>query len=320
MSVLHIPRQQALTHYDHLPTLIENRSVFTLNQCELNVFETHQQSSNVRLQFSDLTFTAMLRGKKHMGLFGSKKFEYLPGESVIVPGNEEMVIDFPEADEDNPTQCIALVIDKTKVQETVDLLNESYAKAEDGDRWQLRHEEFHLTNSLPLVKTVNRLVEITQEQVVAKDVLADFALRELLIRLMQTQARNLILENYTVYANTHRFSAVVEYIKQHLTEAISIEELSNKAYMSQSHFFRSFKMEFGISPLEYIIHERIKQAKYHLANPGLNITDVCFKVGFNSITYFSTMFKKYEGISPKQYQQRQFAVHRRQSMPMMVSA
>lgn len=166
LGVRYYPQQQKLTAYHKLQTLVENRSVYTMSHCELNIFETHQQSSNVSLQFGHLTFTAMLRGKKVMHLHnGNNHFEYLPGESVIVPGNEEMVIDFPEASLENPTQCIALVIEKQKVEETLDILNERYAKIEPHDQWMLHSEQFHLKNTQALTHTIDRLMFISQEQI-----------------------------------------------------------------------------------------------------------------------------------------------------------
>jgi AraC family transcriptional regulator, arabinose operon regulatory protein len=298
------PCPQALTAPDKLQTLIENRSVHTLNHCELNLFETHRQSEHVSLTFGSLTFTAMLRGKKVMHLFnGKQQFEYVPGESVIVPENEEMVIDFPEATPENPTQCIALVIDSQKVKEILDILNEQHPKIEPHDRWTINAEQFHLKNTLAMAGTIDRLVLVSQEQHKAKDILANFALQELLIRLMQTQARNVILSNYDRYTTTHRFAAVVEYIKKNLTEPLTIEKLSAVAYMSQSHFFRSFKQEFGCSPVEFIIHERLNMAKTLLSQPQTTVTDACFKAGFNSVNYFCTLFKKHEGVSPRAFRQ-----------------
>ena len=144
MDTIHRPAAPALTDERALKTLIENRSVYSLAHFELNIFETHQQSNNVHLCFSDLVVTTMFRGKKIMHLPGQAPFEYLPGESVIVPENKEMIIDFPEAGPDHPTQCLALAIDGEKIRETIDVLDEKYTKAENGDHWQLDPDQLHL--------------------------------------------------------------------------------------------------------------------------------------------------------------------------------
>ncbi|MCY7351526.1 MAG: AraC family transcriptional regulator [Cytophagaceae bacterium] len=301
MNRLFKPQAPALTSFRELKTLVENRSTFSLNHCELSIFETYQRSERVSLRFDDLVFTAMLRGKKVMHLFGQNGFDYLPGESVIVPEREEMVIDFPDATLQNPTQCIALAIDSQKIKETVDLLNEKYAKAETNDTWQLNLAQFHLKNSGELSSTVDRLVSVSRENNAAKDIFANLTLQELLVRLMQTQARTLIFDNYLKYLNTHRFAYVVGYIKEHLAENLTIEKLSDLACMSKPHFFRSFKREFGVSPIEYIIRERLRLAKKYLSEPTINVTEACFRVGFNNVNYFCTLFKKYEGSTPNYY-------------------
>lgn len=286
-----------------LNTLVENRTIYSMDNFELNIFETNEQSEAVKLKFDNFVLTSMFRGKKVMHLFGNQGFEYLPGESVIVPANEEMVIDFPEADFSNPTQCMALAIKSEQIVETVNLLNEKYAKIEDHKPWEIDLETFHLKNSYEVTNTIDRLVKVSAETNSAKNLFANFMINELLIRLMQTQARSLIVDNYKKFANKSRFAFVIQYVKEHITEKLNIEKLCDLACMSKPNFFKQFKRELGITPIDFINNERIKIAKELLADNHNDLRDVCFKAGFSSINYFFIIFKKYVGVSPGKYKE-----------------
>lgn len=284
-------------------TLVENRSAFTMEQCELNVFETHQRAEQVQLVFGDLVLTSMLRGKKVMHLFDKPGFDYLPGESVIVPPNEVMKIDFPEAHLENPTQCIALAISSQQIHDTINLLNERFPRVEQSGQWQIDHSFFHLINNQDIADIINRLVRIgVNEQSREKDVLAGLALRELLVRLMQTQARQLIERNYVHMASGHRFANVIKFIKDHLHERINLNKLHEQACMSRANFFRKFKEAFGISPGDYILQERINLAKEFLKNPFMSVTEACFRAGFQNLNYFIRAFRTATGVTPKTFQ------------------
>ncbi len=286
-------------------TLVENRTAYTLNSCELNVYETHEAAESVELAFKDLVLASMLQGKKVMHLFGKPGFNFLPGESVIVPPNEVMKIDFPEATKQNPTQCIALAISAEQIQATLNLLNERYPKVEESAQWQLNEHYLHLANNQELAEIINRLVRISvHDKSREKDLLADFALRELLVRLMQTQARHLIEANYAKLASSNRFAHVIKYIKECIREKIDVEQLSDKACMSRANFFRKFKEEFGYTPADYILKERIKLACRYLRNPQNSVTQSCYMAGFQNLTYFIRAFKKEVGTTPKAYQQQ----------------
>jgi AraC-like DNA-binding protein len=123
---------------------------------------------------------------------------------------------------------------------------------------------------------------------------------------MQTQARNLIFEEYKKYSSQNRFAYVIEYVETHLEEQITVEKLSKLACMSESNFYKAFKREFGITPVEYILKQRISLSKKLLTNMKLSITDVCYKAGFNSLSYFSVLFKKYADQSPSEFRKSIF--------------
>lgn len=286
-----------------LKTLVENRTTYTLHDCELNIFETHQKAKEVNLCFGDLVLTTMLKGKKVMHLFDKPGFEYLPGESVIVPPNEVMKIDFPDAQWDNPTQCIALSISNEMIENTFTLLNERLPETELKSKWGLDHSYFHLINTNDLSEIINRFIRIgVKERSKDKDVIASFALKELLIRLSQTQAREMLEKTYATLASTNRIGHVVAYIKKNIRENLNIDLLSGQACMSKAHFSRTFKNELGMSPMEFVLNERLQLAKKFLSIGNLQIQEICYMAGFNNLTYFIRAFKQEFGLTPKSYQ------------------
>ncbi|MGC4039725.1 MAG: AraC family transcriptional regulator [Flavobacterium sp.] len=284
-----------------LKTLVENRTVYSLNNCELNLFETYQESQLVPLKFNDLVVTSMLRGKKVMHLFDEPGFDYLPGETVVIPSNVEMKIDFPEANRHNPTQCLALAIDQAKISDTLNFLNERYPKEGLDNYWQLNYQNYFFYNNVDLASTINKLIKECMSTSITKDALADLTLQELLIRIIQTQTAKAVDDGIFNNPN-HPINEVIEYIRLNLKENINLKNLSDKACMSTTSFYRFFKRELGMSPIEFVLNEKIKCAKKLLKNPTIQINEVCFLSGFEDANYFTRMFKKYEGITPKQYQ------------------
>ncbi len=298
----------ALTQEKSLKTLVENRTIFSLDHCELNIFETYQKSELVPLKFNDLVVTSMLRGKKIMHLFEDPQFEYLPGETVIVPSNVEMQIDFPEASKENPTQCIALAIDNKIITDTLDFLNEKYPKEGKTNLWKLDYENYFFYNNVELAGTINKLIKECMGDSITKDAIADLTLQELIIRIIQTQTAKRF-ENEKFIDHNSPISPSIEFIKKNIRESISLKDLSDKACMSTTSFYRYFKRELGMSPIEYILNEKIKYAKKLLSNPNMHVNEVSYASGFEDCNYFIRLFKKYEGITPKQYQLMNFSSH-----------
>lgn len=290
-----------LSNEKSLKTLVENRSVYSLNHCELNLFETYESSELVPLKFNDLVVTSMLRGKKVMHLFDDPSFNYLPGETAVIPANVEMKIDFPEATKNNPTQCLALAIDQTKITDTLDFLNERYPKEGKDQFWQLNFKNYYFYNNIELAATINKLIKECMSTSLTKDILADLTLQELLIRIIQTQTAKTI-DDALFTDPKNPITQVVEFIRLNLKENISMKHLSEKACMSTTTFYRFFKREIGMSPIEFIISEKIRCAKQLLKNPTIQVNEVCHLSGFEDCNYFIRLFKKHEGITPKQYQ------------------
>lgn len=297
-----VPHSPALSSEKMLKTLVENRTVFNLEHCELNLFETYQQSALVPLQFNDLVVTSMLKGKKVMHLFDQAGFDYLPGESVIIPSNVEMKIDFPEATLDNPTQCLALAIDNKKIVDTLHFLNEKYPKEGHNNFWQLDDDNFFFENNAEMAGIINKIINICQSDSIFKDTLADLSLQELLVKIVQTQTLKGINEGKSKKKNPI-LTQVIEMIRANISHKIEIKHIAKRVGLSTSSMYRLFKTEMGISPVEFVMLEKIKLAKHYLTDKNVYIKNVSFEAGFEDSNYFIRLFKHYEGITPKQYQQ-----------------
>lgn len=292
-------------HYQNrrLETLVENRTLHTLNNAELNIFETHQKAAQVMLQFHEPVLASMIRGKKIMHLQNTPSFGFLPGESVILPSNELMCIDFPEATQQNPTQCLALAFNKSKLQQTVDLLNERGVK-QNGKEWSLTDYNYHFTNDIAINQILQRLIFIFTESHPSKDIFADMLLQELIIRILQTESKSIYLKKSYTQPNNDRISFVLNFIRENITEDLTIELLSEKAYMSESNFYRTFKHETGASPIDFIIEERLKLAESLLRDPKMSVKEVFMASGFNSFSYFCRIFKKKKSLSPTEFKEK----------------
>ena len=287
-----------LTPKKQLQTLIENRRVFNLNNCELNIYESYQQAFGVPLIFNDLVITSMVTGRKVMHLPNRPDFEYLPGETVILPAKQSMVIDFPESTYSNPTQCIALTVNSEYVQETMKYLNTCYNSDDDSHEWGIDFSQYHFSNDTEIAETINKIIRNCSSSDSAKNIYADLSLKELLIRLVQSQYLKRVEMDKNEKRNFSRQHFLLDYIHRHLTEKLGVDALSRKAYMSRNEFFKWFKQQFGITPLEYINRERIKLAKQLLGIQNATVTETAYQCGFTDVNYFVRLFKKSEGITP----------------------
>ena len=91
------------------------------------------------------------------------------------------------------------------------------------------------------------------------------------------------------------------YFNEHYNENINIEEFAASRSMSVSWFLRNFKQVVGMSPMHYILTNRINNAVSLLETTDYNVTEISTIVGYENPMYFSRLFKKQKGVSPTDY-------------------
>ena len=99
------------------------------------------------------------------------------------------------------------------------------------------------------------------------------------------------------------------YFSEHYNENICIECYAKEHHMSTSWFIRNFKQYTGSTPMQYILSKRIYNATALLQNEHYNITEIATIVGYDNPLYFSRIFKKIQGISPKEYRKNIMQKH-----------
>lgn len=97
---------------------------------------------------------------------------------------------------------------------------------------------------------------------------------------------------------------VKDLIDRAYAEQLDVNALARSAAVSPAYFSRSFKAAFGETPHQYLVSRRMERAMALLRSREWSVTDVCFAVGFSSLGSFSTQFRRFVGVSPNEYRQR----------------
>ena len=147
----------------------------------------------------------------------------------------------------------------------------------------------------------NILREMEQKNTGYEDVCQAY-MEILIIRLMRNTALAIPSEPQTVSAN-RQCAAVRRYIDLHFKEPLTLELLAEEGHMNKYYLSHTFKREYGVSPINYMISRRTEESKYLLAETDLSLSQIAQLLGFSSLSYFSQVFRKTQGLTPMEYRQ-----------------
>lgn len=151
---------------------------------------------------------------------------------------------------------------------------------------------------LEILHTLTRLYNTENPEFQIRNLLSQAWL--VLVEEIEAQQRKNI---FSISYAHERTKNILSFIHKHYSEKISIADISAYAKISTKECIRSFKNTFHQTPMDYLIHYRIEQAKKLLRETDESITNIAFMTGFNNSAYFGKTFKKYTGITPKGFRQ-----------------
>ncbi|GFN30088.1 response regulator [Paenibacillus xylaniclasticus] len=97
---------------------------------------------------------------------------------------------------------------------------------------------------------------------------------------------------------------IEQYVQTHISQDLTREDIAAFLHFNPAYLSRLFKKETGLSLSDYIMDQRMKQAKRLLSESDLKVSDVAEITGYRNFSYFSKLFKKQEGFTPQEFRKR----------------
>lgn len=107
--------------------------------------------------------------------------------------------------------------------------------------------------------------------------------------------------NYTPTKNNEIIKKAMSYISDNFSSNITLDDVARHVHLNPAYFSTIFKQSCGSSFKEYLNMVRVEESKRLLANTDYSVVDIAIATGFMNQSYFSKVFKKYTGLTPKQY-------------------
>ena len=130
----------------------------------------------------------------------------------------------------------------------------------------------------------------------------EFMLQSLILELVYTINRDTTKRRKATTSNAgSTVEKAIGYVKEHLTEELTLEAVSKFVSLSPSYFHNTFKTAVGKTLREYVEDQRIKRATNLLVTPNKSLTEIAMACGFSSQSYFSYAFKRRMNKTPREY-------------------
>ncbi len=109
---------------------------------------------------------------------------------------------------------------------------------------------------------------------------------------------------YSETEKSRLIKSVIAYINEHYREDIHLDSIARQFWVSPSYLSRQFKSKVGVNITRFITERRVQVAQKLLIASDLNITEIALQLGFKNANYFNTVFRKTQGVSPREYRKR----------------
>lgn len=165
-------------------------------------------------------------------------------------------------------------------------------------------KQFHLLNfrqsEAPILVYLKDMLREIEAKAPGYDIICQSLLKVLLARVMRSsnQSARMVPSGNKV---SKECAAVRRYIDGHFKESLSLDQLAAMVHINKYHMVHSFTKAYGVSPINYLLSLRLQESRYLLRSTDYAMSQIAQIVGFSSPCYFSQVFHKAMGMSPREY-------------------
>ena len=160
---------------------------------------------------------------------------------------------------------------------------------------------FHPEDIAPFVSLLTDLYNLAATSDYIRDMRINEKLGTLLTLLMEQSWHP---ESVTVSRKRMELVEIKNYLDEHYTEKLTLDDLAEHFFINKFYLSKIFKETYGTTVNNYLISKRITRAKQLLRFTDMTVDEVGAAVGMGDANYFSRMFRKVEGISPREYRKQ----------------
>lgn len=218
--------------------------------------------------------------------YKGKTYQLSRGDVFLVKPGEEV---YYQADEKNPWSYMWVGFEGVKAS--------SYLAAAglEGDTVITKCED------TTLVFTYIQQMIMNRQLTLANELKREAALLRILATMIDAHKATLPKDERYDYPYQIYVEQAIAYIQQNIQSNIKVNDIATYIGIDRSYLTNIFKQVTNVSPQEYLVVYRMEMAERLLADKDRKISDIANKVGYADPMTFSKMFKKYKGVSPKEY-------------------
>jgi AraC-like DNA-binding protein len=252
-------------------------------------------------EIQSLSLCVVAQGRKAVTVDG-ETYRYDPFNYLVLSSHLHFQAEILEASPSLPFLSFVLQIDPAVVRRvSSDMLERrtTMFRSRDGERAPDK-QAFVSALDQELLGAVLRFLRVVGAGTDQR-VLAPLYLQEMVYRVLQREQFSRMLAIAAAEAASNPVSAVLDYVRAHLAEPLTVADMADQVSLSPSAFAHLFRDVTGRAPYQFLKDMRLDRARELLVDGNLAVTRVSKEVGYSSVSHFISEFRVRFGVTPRSY-------------------